>query len=672
MRRDKTQKGITLIALIITIVIMLILVGVTIDIAIEGDFFGKAEETVVNANDQQSNLGEQGNEIKDIWDLLPGQIISSTTKLDGSNGKYTVTVDVNDITISTATITAKVSNSDAETLYYTLNINGKSLGPSTTNEWDLTGLKEYTTYKFTVKVSDGNKTKSKTGVFTTYCRGPQISTDDELCTSVTLCTENRVYQTTGTTPCTNSSCSNGWCNHADGTLDLITTDPTVSWVCDGDCGRTMECSTTISYRKYTWEFWCSGCGDIYSYDLCAECYNLGKWSYESQYGIPGWLEAHRCDICGGDGTINIKGYVYTSTCETHGVSGKHYYCTTHDWYGTSSAGHYANAETCEASIFCTLNETTTTEECCYGTICCNCGSEPTSITISSASGTCEDCGGTGSYKVKLECSDCDESDSIYLCYGTSGYGTGCGWSLIYTYFNGTEEELYRELADYASLFSDFEACDCGGEGVLVYSYDSTCTTHNVSGRHYYCSTHDTVSSSKLHPITTCSAGTLCTLNATTTTTPAGDCDTCCGYGSVCPDCGTSITDEEWEERSTSSSTKTCDLCDSNIKSESDGTYYRYTIVCEDGCGWDNEVDICESCELDGDYNEIYAAAGDTCPDCDGAGTTGSGSTTTSYNTLCTTHNVTGKHYYCSEHNISYTGGSHKITCKHGREEPHND
>ena len=42
MKKLKTQKGITLIALVITIIVMLILVAVTISMAINGGLFEKA------------------------------------------------------------------------------------------------------------------------------------------------------------------------------------------------------------------------------------------------------------------------------------------------------------------------------------------------------------------------------------------------------------------------------------------------------------------------------------------------------------------------------------------------------------------------------------------------------------------------------------------------------
>ena len=48
----KKNKGITLIALIITIIILLILVGVSINLAIKGDLFGSAEKAVSGTNDK--------------------------------------------------------------------------------------------------------------------------------------------------------------------------------------------------------------------------------------------------------------------------------------------------------------------------------------------------------------------------------------------------------------------------------------------------------------------------------------------------------------------------------------------------------------------------------------------------------------------------------------------
>lgn len=47
----KGQKGITLVALVITIIVMLILVAVTVTIAINGGLFGTAKDAAKNTNE---------------------------------------------------------------------------------------------------------------------------------------------------------------------------------------------------------------------------------------------------------------------------------------------------------------------------------------------------------------------------------------------------------------------------------------------------------------------------------------------------------------------------------------------------------------------------------------------------------------------------------------------
>ena len=51
--RPYNQKGITLIALIITIIVMLIIVGVTIGVAQSGNLFGKANRAVKQYSEAQ-------------------------------------------------------------------------------------------------------------------------------------------------------------------------------------------------------------------------------------------------------------------------------------------------------------------------------------------------------------------------------------------------------------------------------------------------------------------------------------------------------------------------------------------------------------------------------------------------------------------------------------------
>lgn len=51
----KTKRGITLIALIITIIVMLILVGVTVSVALQGDLFGSARKATLRTGTFNSN-----------------------------------------------------------------------------------------------------------------------------------------------------------------------------------------------------------------------------------------------------------------------------------------------------------------------------------------------------------------------------------------------------------------------------------------------------------------------------------------------------------------------------------------------------------------------------------------------------------------------------------------
>ena len=91
----RKNKGITLIALIITIIILLILVGVSINLAIKGDLFGSAEKAVAGTNDKVAQeqtrvdelMGELGRvEEQQRQDNLPGTRVTENTKYV-SNGK---------------------------------------------------------------------------------------------------------------------------------------------------------------------------------------------------------------------------------------------------------------------------------------------------------------------------------------------------------------------------------------------------------------------------------------------------------------------------------------------------------------------------------------------------------------------------------------------------------
>ena len=85
----RKNKGITLIALIITIIILLILVGVSINLAIKGDLFGSAEKAVSGTNEktaqEQSRVDELMDELGRVeeqqkQDNLPGARVTENTK----------------------------------------------------------------------------------------------------------------------------------------------------------------------------------------------------------------------------------------------------------------------------------------------------------------------------------------------------------------------------------------------------------------------------------------------------------------------------------------------------------------------------------------------------------------------------------------------------------------
>ena len=69
-KRRETQRGITLIALVITIIVMLILVGVTISMAVNGGLFnyaGKASGETKNALNAEQELANGGIEVDGVW-----------------------------------------------------------------------------------------------------------------------------------------------------------------------------------------------------------------------------------------------------------------------------------------------------------------------------------------------------------------------------------------------------------------------------------------------------------------------------------------------------------------------------------------------------------------------------------------------------------------------------
>lgn len=75
----RQEKGITLIALVITIIVMLILVAVTISLSMNGGLFKKAQEAVEGTKTAMENEGGSG------WIDIIDEYTSSTDKLNAGD-----------------------------------------------------------------------------------------------------------------------------------------------------------------------------------------------------------------------------------------------------------------------------------------------------------------------------------------------------------------------------------------------------------------------------------------------------------------------------------------------------------------------------------------------------------------------------------------------------------
>lgn len=90
----KENKGITLIALVITIIVMLILVAVSVTVALEGGLFGTAKDAAIKTQAEADKemllsyvIGAVGEKAQVDFEKLDKSILGS--EFEGSNGRYT-------------------------------------------------------------------------------------------------------------------------------------------------------------------------------------------------------------------------------------------------------------------------------------------------------------------------------------------------------------------------------------------------------------------------------------------------------------------------------------------------------------------------------------------------------------------------------------------------------
>ena len=119
----KSNKGITLVALIITVIILLILSAITIDIAIDGKLFDRSKETVSEANNK---LGEEQNRVDSLvneWDNLETGTSGNTSGNEPEDTTPpTVEVEIERTTSNSITINVTATDNESgmiETPTYT-------------------------------------------------------------------------------------------------------------------------------------------------------------------------------------------------------------------------------------------------------------------------------------------------------------------------------------------------------------------------------------------------------------------------------------------------------------------------------------------------------------------------------------------------------------------------
>ena len=144
----KNNKAITLIALIITIVIILILAAVTVNLTIGNNGIISKSRLAKNATEESEN--KEKNTLEDVA-IQIGQYINSNRDIPMD---YTSKI-VNDFEIEIANIavnTIKVSapnvgtNNDTNVIGYIWFIGGKAVGVSESNQYTITGLTKATYY----------------------------------------------------------------------------------------------------------------------------------------------------------------------------------------------------------------------------------------------------------------------------------------------------------------------------------------------------------------------------------------------------------------------------------------------------------------------------------------------------------------------------------------------
>ncbi len=319
--RGKREKGITLIALIITIIVMLILITVTVTSVINGGIFKKAGEAVSKTKDSMKNEQDAVNQLlaemeklgnwkdtppaEDIPDPKEPPTIVASAEKSYENGNHEIT------------ITATGSTEKVETLSYNIKFyNGEHENEQTKTQegtsgeqvtFTFDGLEKDTTYTYEIEVQDENElTGSCNGTCTTYCVG-------EHCDGKTI-EDCEICGGDGELPCTGGILTPLYCSTSSGEITCVR------------CGKpSADEHPCVIYR-------CSLCGGTVWYFLgtpfinkvCEDCALTLATNFDNMGEKV--IDEHKPVLCTAEGCDDGK--IITSVCE-HGFNSEHYYCEKH-------------------------------------------------------------------------------------------------------------------------------------------------------------------------------------------------------------------------------------------------------------------------------------------------------------------------------------------------------
>jgi len=269
------------------------------------------------------------------------------------NNPPVVTVEVKDITESTATIVAIGNDEDGDLLKYTLSINEKVYGPSTKYTWDITELSEMTTYPYTVKVTDGYDTVEAIGEITTIKgnTAPSIVTNEDYKNGTSKTTKKFTIRMRATDADGDSLTYKLLASTSqNGTYYEVGTTTGTSGTYKTIAVTAINGTSLQQYTQYWWKLQVTDGNDTVTSlpkSLRTYCPGTGRTCYSAR-SCPGSTVDEPCSWCSETGTCNRTptrqaSASYYETCDLCGVRDWSYliycgYCGCHYGYLCANCG----------------------------------------------------------------------------------------------------------------------------------------------------------------------------------------------------------------------------------------------------------------------------------------------------------------------------------------------